>query len=383
MSFSRSFTFILVGFSLVSCGRQEKGAEPAKVETAVAVKTTLAQPVAWPDYFEAPGTVRARQTATVSARVMGHVDQVVAREGDRVDSGRLLAKIDARDLEIAVRQAEAALAEARSARPEAESAISAAAAQRELAQATHRRMKDLFEKRSISNQEMDEATAKLRQAEASAKMAEARLGQLGEKIRQAEQALESARVRLGWVEVKAPFTGRVIERKVEPGNLASPGLPLFLIEQEGIYRLEASIDESRLSAVRTGQSVTVELDAVAGPLQGRVAEIVPLVDAASRSFTAKIDLPGRPGLRSGLYGRARFPAGSRQVLSVPADAVAAQGQLQSVYVAENGYARNRLVTLGARRGNLVEVLSGLQAGDRVIYPPPAGLRDGSLVEVRQ
>jgi len=383
MFFSKSFPLILAGVSLASCGHKEKGAQPAAVAAPVAVKISLAQPVAWPDYFEAPGTVRARQTATVSARVMGHVEQAQAREGDRVAAGQLLAKIDARDLEIAVRQAEAGLAEARSARPEVESAISAAAAQRELAQATHRRMKDLFDKRSISNQEMDEANAKLRQAEAAAKMAEARLVQLSERIRQAQEAVESARVRLGWVEVKAPFAGRVIERKVEPGNLASPGLPLFLIEQEGVYRLEASIDESRLSAVRTGQSVTVELDAVAGPLQGRVAEIVPLVDAASRSFIAKIDLPDRAELRSGLYGRARFPSGSRQVLCVPAGAVAEQGQLQSVYVADNGYARNRLVTLGARRENLVEVLSGLQAGEQVIDPRPEGLRDGSRVEVRQ
>ena len=383
MSFSKSFPLILAGVSLVSCGRREKAAEPVKVEAPLAVKLSTVQAVAWPDYFEAPGTVRARQTATVSARVMGPVDQVTAREGDRVAAGQLLAKIDARDLEIGVRQAEAALAEARSARPEAESAISAAAAQRDLAQATHRRMKDLFEKRSISSQEMDEANAKLRQAEAAAKMAEGRLAQLGEKIRQAEQALESARVRLGWVEVKAPFAGRVVERKVEPGNLASPGLPLFLLEQEGVYRLEASIDESRLAAVRLGQSVRVDLDAVGGPLEGRVAEIVPVVDAASRSFIAKIELSGRAGLRSGLYGRARFPAGAREVLSVPAGAVAEQGQLQSVYVADGGYARNRLITVGARRENLVEVLSGLQAGEHVIDPRPAGLRDGSRVEVRQ
>lgn len=381
MSSNRAFLFAPLLF-LAACGSDQPAASQARQETPVAVQTLTLQPSEWPQTFEAPGTVRARVTATVSARTMGYVEQVFFREGDSVAAGALLAKIEARDVETTVRQAEAAVNEARSAKPEAESAIAAAAAQLELAQATHRRMKDLFEKRSISPQEMDEAHARLRQAEAARTMAEARLRQLEDKIRQAEQALENARIQRAYADVRAPFAGRIVERRVEPGNLAAPGAPLFLLEQAGGFRFEASVEESRIGAVRAGSQVSVALDAFAERFNGRVAEVVPLVDEKSRSFLVKIELPAREGLRTGLFGRAYFPSGARQVLALPEAAVVSRGQVRSAFVVEEDHARVRLVTLGAAREGMVEVLTGLVAGDRVIHPLPPGLRDGNRVEVR-
>ena len=114
----------------------------------------------------------------------------------------------------------------------------------------------------------------------------------------------------------------------------------------------------------------------------RVSEIVPAVDSAARAFMAKIDLPAAPQLRSGLFGRARFTLGSRQALAIPAAAIAQRGQLSTVLVVENGAARARLVSLGESSGGRVEALSGLSAGDRVIYPVPPALADGARVEVR-
>lgn len=382
MSSNKALLFTLPLLGLAACGGDRPATSQARREAPVMVQTLTLKPSEWPQSFEAPGTVRARVTATVSARTMGYVEQVFYREGDSVAAGALLARIDARDAETAVRQAEAAVSEARSARPEAESAIAAATAQLELAQSTHRRMRDLFEKRSISPHEMDEANARLRQAEATRSMAEARLRQLEDKIRQAEQALENARIRRGYAEVHAPFAGRIVERRVEPGNLAAPGAPLFLLEQAGGFRFEASVEESRIGAVRTGSQVSVALDAFAESFHGPVVEVVPLVDERSRSFIVKIDLPARNGLRAGLFGRAYFPSGARQVLAVPEAAIVSRGQLRSAFVVEEDQARARLVTLGAAREGVVEVLTGLVAGDRVIYPLPPNLRDGSRVEVR-
>jgi hypothetical protein len=113
-----------------------------------------------------------------------------------------------------------------------------------------------------------------------------------------------------------------------------------------------------------------------------VAEVVPLVDEKSRSFLVKIELPAREGLRTGLFGRAYFPSGARQVLALPEAAVISRGQVRSAFVVEEDHARVRLVTLGAAREGMVEVLTGLVAGDRVIHPLPPGLRDGNRVEVR-
>ena len=305
------------------------------------------------------------------------------RAGDRVKAGQLLVTMDARDLDAGYRGAEAGLEEARAAVPEVENAVSGAAAQLELARATFRRMQNLFDKKSISNQEFDEATARLKAAQAAHQMALSKRAQLQAKIAQAGQGREAARIQLGYAQLTAPFAGVVTARTVEPGTLATPGAPLLTIEREDGYRLEAAVEESRAASIRAGHAATVTIEALPRPVASRVSEVVPAVDPGSRAYIVKIDLPAAPGLRSGMFGRAVFSQGERQVLAVPAAAVAERGQLASVMVAENGVARTRLITAGEKRGGDVEVLSGLTAGEKVIYPVPAALADGVRVEVRQ
>ncbi len=374
---------LLTAALLTGCGSSHQPARPAaETGPAVAVQALTVASEDIPSVYEAVGTVRARTAAVISAKVMSYVREVKVAAGDRVRQGQLLVELDARDLEAAYRQADAGLGEARSAQPEVASAVNAARAQLELAQVTFRRMKDLFDQKSISNQEFDEASARLKVAQASHEMAQARRAQLTSKIAQAEAARRAAEVMRGYAQITAPFDGVVTEKAAEPGTLAAPGAPLVTLERQGEYRLEAAVEESRLAAIRTGQSAEVVLDALDRSLNGRVSEIVPAVDAAARAFTVKIDLPALPQLRSGLFGRARFQLGQRQALAVPAAAVIERGQLFSVLVMEEGRARNRLVTVGQRLGERLEVLSGLQAGDRVIHPAPAGLADGARVEVR-
>jgi RND family efflux transporter MFP subunit len=285
-------------------------------------------------------------------------------------------------VETGVRQAEQARAEARSALPEVQNAIAAAKAQLDLANATFQRMKTLFDQKSVTNQEFDEASARRNMAEANYEMAAAKRAQLEARIRQAEEAVAQAQVMKSYTEIPAPFAGVVTERKAEPGTLASPGMPLLMIEQTGAYRLEAQVEEAQIAKVRPGGKAVVELEALGKTLELRVGEISPAIDPMSRTFTAKIDLPGFAGLRGGLFGRVHFPVGERMVMLVPVPAVVAQGQLRKVFVNENGQARARFVTLGATAGDRVEVLSGVAGGDRVVNPAPAGLADGARIEVR-
>jgi RND family efflux transporter MFP subunit len=368
---------------LTSCGSEPARRATASPSEAVAVQTATAAAQDWPAVYEATGTVRARAVGSISSKVMGYVQQVSARVGDQVRAGQVLVTLEVRDLEAAVRGAEAGRSEAQSAIPEAESAVAAAKASLDLAQATFKRMEDLFAKKSVSNQEFDEASARLKGAQANYEMARARRTQLDSKVAQAEQAVRSAAIMRDYASIAAPFPGIVTARSVEPGNLAIPGSPLLTIEQEGAYRLEASVDESRLPSVRTGQVVEVALEALDRKLNAHVSEIVPAVDAASRSYVVKIDLPAIPQLRSGIFGRAFFPLGSRKVVVVPAAALVERGQLQCVFVDEAGVARTRLVTIGQRGKDNVEVLSGVSAGERIITPVPAALQDGARLEVRQ
>ena len=367
---------------LAGCSQAPREEPSASSVPAVAVSTVTAVTETWPSLYEATGTVRARTSAVISSKLTGYVREVKVETGDPVREGQLLVTLDTRDLDAGSRRAEAARDEVRSAMPEADSAIAAAKANLDLAQVTFGRMQDLFQKKSISNQEFDESSAKLKAAQAGYEMARARRVQLNSKLAQADQEVRSTEVTRSYADVLAPFAGVVVSKSVDSGSLALPGVALFTIERAGAYRLEAPVEESRLRAIRIGQPVSVTLDSVDRTFDARVSEIVPAVDAASRAGTVKIDLPPLPALRSGVFGRASFQLGSRSLLAIPAGAVTTRGQLQSVAVVENRVARTRLITVGQKNMDRVEVLSGLTAGENVIFPIPAGLPDGARVEVR-
>lgn len=378
-------TFLLLipaAIWLAGCGSAPPEKSSASSLPATAVSTVTAATETWPSTYEVAGTVRARTSAVISAKLMGYVREVKVQAGDRVREGQMLVTLDTRDPDIGARRAEAAREEVRTAVPEADGAVAAAKANLDLAQVTHGRMQDLFQKKSISNQEFDESSARLKAAQAAYEMAQARRVQLNSKLAQVDQEVRAAEVTRSYADVQAPFAGVVVSKSVDPGGLALPGAPLLTIEREGAYRLEAPVEESRLGAIRVGQPVSVTLDGVDRTLDARVSEIVPAVDAASRAYTVKIDLPALKAIRSGLFGRATFQLGSRSLLAIPAGAVTERGQLQSVLVADNGIARTRLITAGRTVKDRVEVLSGLTAGEKVIFPVPQGLADGTRVEVR-
>jgi membrane fusion protein, multidrug efflux system len=368
--------------ALAGCGGEVRKGETAVAAVPVAVQTVAAAAEQWPAGYEAVGTVRARTAALIASKVMASVLEVRAQTGDRVREGDLLVTLDARDLVANYRRAEAGRDEARSALAEADQGLAASKAQLDLARATFGRMQELFDKKSISNQEFDEATARRKAAEAAYEMAAAKGAQVRAKIAQAEQEVQGAAIMRGYAEIRAPFAGIVTARAAEPGSMATPGAPLMTIEREGAYRLEAAVEESRAKSVRAGQPVTVTLEALGRTLEARVSEIVPAVDAASRAYTVKIDLPTIAQLRSGMFGRAVFSSGIRNVLALPAAAVTERGQLQSVMVADGGFAHTRLLTTGQKSGDKVEVLAGLSAGEKVICPLRPGLADGARVEVR-
>lgn len=375
---------VLIGTALLAaCGHKEdlakKAAAPAPAVSVQVAKVATAE---WPTSREVVGTVRARNTASVSARIMAYVREVRVSQGDTVRAGQVLITLDSKDLDTARRQAMEAQREAQSTEAEVESAIRAAKAQRDLAQVTFERMKGLFEKKSISNQEFDEAQARFRLAQANVEMAEAKRKQLEARIAQAHEQVQSAGIQQTYTQITAPFAGVISEKRVEPGNLATPGAPLLMIEQVGSYRLETPLDESLLPTVKRGAAVEVQLEALDRTVRAMVSEIVPAIDAATRTVTVKLDLPGVANLRSGMSGRAKFGAGAERVLLAPAAALRNEGSLQVAFVVEGGVARTRMVTLGERRDDMVRILSGLNEGEQVVSPIPSDLRDGSRAEVR-
>ena len=364
------------------CSQHEARVAAASAESRVVQTETVADSEI-ADNYQATGTVRARYSVVIAAKISANILEARVQTGDHVQAGQTLIVLDRGDLEASLRRCEAARAEAENAVQETESAITAARANSELARATHKRFQDLLANASVSQQEFDESQARLRSAEAALEMAASKRRQIDARRSQAEAEIAAARVALGYATLTAPFAALVTERKADPGSLATPGAPLLTLEREGNLRLEASIDESQLRLVRPGESVAVEIDGLNRTVTGLVAEIVPSVDAATRSFPVKIDLPALPGLRSGMFGRASFAAGTRRALQVPQSAVLERGQIQSVYVVEGDTARLRFVTLGEGRDGQREVLSGLTAGERIVVTPPPLLADGGRVAIQE
>jgi multidrug efflux system membrane fusion protein len=358
----------------VVASRESSPAFPVSIEAATSQQ--------WPSLYEATGTVRARSSAIISAKWTGYVREVKVQVGDRVGEGQLLVSLDTRDLDANANRAVAGREEVRGGIGEAESGVAIAKANLELAQVTFKRINELYEKKSISDQEFDEASAKLKAAQAGFEMARAKRVQLDSKLAQADQEVRGSQVTQSYAEIQAPFPGIVTTKSVEPGNLAIPGVPLLTIERDS-YRLEAAVEESKLTTIKLGQLVFVTLDGINRRFDARVSEIVPAVDATSRTYTVKIDVPAVPTLRSGLFGRAVFRVGARPVLAIPWAAVTEHGQLQSVFAVDGDVARTRLITVGQKADHQVEVLSGLSAGEKVVSPVPQGLSDGARIEVNR
>jgi RND family efflux transporter MFP subunit len=335
------------------------------------------------DTYRASGTVRARETAAVAAKIAAEILDVRVKSGDRVEAGQPLIFLDRRDLEANLRRAEAARTESENVATETENAIAAAKANLDLARVTHKRFEGLLMEAAVSQQEYDESLARFKNAEAALEMAVSRRRQAEARRSQAEAEVAAQRVALDYATLAAPFPGLVIERKADPGSLATPGMPLLILEREGFLRLETSIDESRLNLIRIGEEVTVEIDGLNRTFNGRVAEITPSIDPFTRSFIAKINLPAVPELRAGMFGRAAFNGSKHEALMVPESAVLERGQIQSVYVLEQDVARLRLVTVGETRDNRREILSGLTTGEKIVVAPPPLLSDGSRLVMQE
>ncbi len=379
---SWNLTLLWIALIPLACGTAPPDPVNEQTATAVPVRVEELRPAPYQDSYEAPGTVRAEKRAVLASKVTGTILEVTVKAGDPVRTGQPLVRIESEELTAEVSRAAAGQAAAERAVTQAEKGMTAAEAEAHLALLTFERFQQLHEKRSVSQQEFDQAEARHKAAAATVEMAAARVQEAQARLDQAAASLRAARVREGYAQITAPFAGIVAEKHADPGTLAVPGVPLLTLETSSGYRLEASLPEARVGAVRVGDEVRTIIPSLALETTGRVVEMEATADTGSRSFLIKISLPNNSDLHSGLFGRAFFSGDQTTLLTVPEEAVVRRGQLLSVFVASEGVARQRLVTLGRRLGDRIEVLSGLSASEQVILSNPGALVDGSRVEIR-
>ena len=331
--------FVLSALSVVllagGCSR-EHGA--AAVHPAVAVRTTEVRTITDLRRTELPGTVRAVERAAVAPKVMGTIATLPIALGQSVKRGDTLATVSANEIGARLAQAEAGLGQAR--------------------------------------RDLERETGLLAKGAAAAETVRS----MEDRVRLMEATVAEARTMLAYTTITAPFDGVITRRLVNEGDLAAPGNPLLELENPALQRVEVEVPDS-LAAVAVGTEVPVRINTL--EFVGRVAEVSPALDAVSRTFLAKIDLPAGAAVRSGQFARVAWPAGETKALVVPAAAVTTFGQMERVFVVANSSASLRLVRTGARHGAAIEILSGLAAGEAIVVDPAATpLRDGQPVEVK-
>jgi RND family efflux transporter MFP subunit len=371
-------SIVLLTLGLLGCGGAEEHAGEDIGSVSAAVTTVRSREVGV--RFLASGTLKGSQTAILMSKAPGFVQEIRFKPGDRVRAGAVLFVLDDRELGAKLRAAQAGLEEARQALTEAESGLRAAEAQAQVVTSTYERFQSLKEKKAVAPQEYDEVEAKYTATVAQRDMAAARLKRVQSSLQRAEAEVEAVK---SYTQITAPFSGRVTERRVDIGNLATPGTPLGVIEKAGGLRAEASVPESQVGKIKVGDTAEVWLEGAEMPLEGRVAEVHQGVDVMSRAFQVQVDLPGELPVdvdpRPGSFVRVGLNVGSAQRLLIPRSALVQRGQLEMVYVVDEGKARTRLVTIGERHGQQIEVLSGLGEGDVVVTEPDESLREGMRV----
>lgn len=350
---------LLVTLLMAGCSKVEKDqlSPPPVISGLVTSQVRLEE---LQEQLELVGTVRAATSAMVSARIPGTISLLHVREGDHVQKGKLLAQLESSENLAQAGASRAAIEEAKGGVDEAE-------ARYRLAESTFARFRQLYEEQALTEHEFDTRKTELELARQGLARARARLEQSREAARAAGAVADYTRV-------LAPVSGLIVSRQVDLGSSVFPGQHLMTIDDSSSYKLELSVPETLADQIRVGTVADLQIDATGGRFDGRVTDVVPASDPASRTYIAKVPISSK-GVRSGMFGRALVRSGPpvKKIL-LPAAAVFERGSLSAVWcVEQEGVIRMRIVKPGKRYGDRVEILSGLSAGDRVVT---AGVEKG-------
>lgn len=380
-------SLILQAFLLIflsGCGEKiEPGTTPASRVEVRDVTISVAEIRDQPIFYEAVGTVTAGISSNLASKVLGTIQAMNVREGDLVKKGDPLIIIDQRQLTAEVEKAESALAETRKSVAASISAKDAAIAEENLALATYERFKKLREQNLISAQNFEEVEAQYFRASAVSKQAKAMIDVAEARVKSAEASVSSVSISKKDAVITAPHDGIITAKMSDKGDLATPGIPLLMLETASGFCVDVLLPETYIEYVQPMQDVSVTVPALkTGPLKGTVCTVIPSADPRSRSFTVKINLPVDMRVNSGLFARVEIPIGSSKKILITEKAIVNRGQLTGIYVVDDeNISHFRLIRTGKRFGEYFEVISGLMPGDRYILNPTHELSDGAKVEV--
>jgi RND family efflux transporter MFP subunit len=366
-----SFFVLTLSVGAAAC----RGAEPAASAAGTTAEYRVdvaALKVAVADLestLQISGNLVPQTRVAVAAKLPGTLSSVRVDIGDRVRAGQVVAVLDRREIDAQVDAAEAAVNVAHAGVEAAEAALANAELERDRAQ-------NLFDRGAVPRQRLDAAETARRSSAAQRDLARANLAQ-------AEAALRRAREVQRDATLTSPIDGVVVERHYDAGSLVGPGDdPVVVVADLRVMKLEAGVSELEAGRLRVGMPARVEAQARPGDVfEGRVAAIAPEVDARNRHFRIEVRI-NNPGaqLLSGMYGSAAIPLERvQQVVAIPRDAVITRDDKRVVVRIEGDTVHDVPVTEGLTDGRLVQIATGLQAGDTILSDARQDIAAGTKV----
>lgn len=400
------FALSIAASAATACSKKE-AAKPAEAPAVLTVSAQEATVRDLPQKLEITGSVAAWEPMAVNPAANGlRVVQVLVDENAMVRKGQVLARLDDATLQaqVAAARARASSAAAQLSKMRnpnrsqdlrtAEAALRQAEANALQAQDAYQRFQALAAEGGVSQAELVSRQTAAASARAAAEQARQRLsltreGSRAEDLRMAEAQAAEARASLQQMEamlaqtrVTAPESGKIIKRDVNLGDISAVGKPMFQMVRDGRLEVEALVPETDLGRVTPGMTASISSDARPDlKASGKVREVSPSVETASRQATVEIDLPRDARFQVGMFVRASVQLGTVPTLAVPAAAVVAKESGSEVFVLEGNQAKARQVVPGARSEGWVAIASGLKPGEKVITAGVGFLKDGDKVDV--
>jgi RND family efflux transporter MFP subunit len=362
MNFIKYSTFSLLitgSLFLVSC-KSKKEKSPEEKNNPVAV--TIAIPGGTAEGgISISGKIEALQTAQISTRLMGTINRIYVKAGDRVRRGQVLVSISSQDIVAKRDQTNAAIAEAE--------------ANVKNAQKDYERFTNLYNKQSASAKELDNVTLQYNAAKA--------------RLEAASQMKNEVNALISYSSLTAPFDGVVTQRMADEGNMASPGMPLLVVEQNTVLQVSAAVSENQVGLLKKGETAQVEIKSIGKTIQCQVTEISPSSQLTGGQYEIKLSIPEKEkkDLYAGMYVNvfipvsqpAALPQASGAIL-VPTSSLLQNDQLTGLYtISSNNTAILRWVRTGKTFGDQTEILSGLAAGEKYIVKAEGKLFNGAPV----
>jgi RND family efflux transporter MFP subunit len=382
---------VMMAAAGAACGRQEVPAAAAGGAEVIAVTTVAAIEQPLTRFIGVSGTLTAQEDAEVAAEVAGRVIATPVERGSRVAQGGTLVQIadaevaaQARESEANAAQLEARLGMASGAAFDVERVpeVANAKAAQELARTEFERTRMLQAQQLVSKSEFDQKQAQALAAERQYEVARNGAEQQYQALIGARARVSLARKAVADTHVRAPFDGVVGERTVSVGDYVTRGAKVATIMRVNPLRLELTVPAQYVRTVATGRTVHLDVDAYAGEsFTGEVRFVSPALQSDTRALVVEAIVPNGDGrLKPGLFATARIEqAEQTPAILIPRAAVGTVGEVSRVFVAKDGRAEERLVTLGQAAGDRVEVTSGLAAGEQVVVGGREKLRDGAAV----